>query len=465
MLKSVEPDISQSGASPAGDRARPAGLIARTIAQTVLMLVVLAASVAAMDYLVASKPERPPGRDIATVYPIEAQTIVSADHRPIIRLYGQAVAARTVELRPLVAGEVISVSENLRSGARVSVAEPLLEIDGFDYRGALAEARSNLAQTHATIAEINAQIESEDIQRQAAQNQLDIARRDLERARQLNQRGSLTAKQVDERVLVVSQREQAVSQRSSNLAVQQARLDQQEASLERLEWRVEQAERNIENTVLRAPFDAVVRAVAVEVGKNVSGGDIVATLYSGDDLEARFTLTDAQFGRVANDSEPLIGRPVTAIWSVGDQEYRFEGTLVRLGADIVSERGGIEVFAALHQDAEAVTMRPGAFLELTLPDRIYSGSQRVPESAVYGGDRVYAVEDGKLTERIVTVAAYDGTDAIVTGGLSDGEVVMTTRLSNVATGLLVSVRRLDGEDMPTVARQGSDASAPDASGG
>lgn len=437
MLKSVEPDTGTIT-----DTARPAGRwrgVGRGALQFLLMIAVLTGSVIAMNRLIETRPEKSGRPAFRTVYPIEAQTVELADQRPSINVFGQVVAARSVELRSLVAGEIIAVNDDAKAGARVEEGALLVEIDPFNYQGALVEARSNLEQTEAAISEIEARLVAERDQKAASEEQLELARSDLQRATSLRKSGSITQKQLDDRALLVSQREQAVNQRENNLRIEQARLSQQRAAAQRLGWKVTQAERNLKDTRLTAPFSGIVRSETAEIGRMVNSNDVVLSLYADRDLEARFTLTDAQYGRVATDEDPLIGRRIEAVWTVGGIDYAYSGEVVRIAAEIVSDRGGVEIYARLDESDGPVQLRPGAFLEISVPDRKYVAAARLPETALYDSSEVYLVIDEALQSRRVTVAAYDGNDIIVTSGLEDGDRVMVTRLSKVSNGLPVRI--------------------------
>ncbi len=437
MLKKLEPD---AGADIDQQPRRSRVVVfARAFVQFFAMIAVLAGSVYGMNWLIATSPEKPKRPPFRTVYSIAAQTVVLSDHRPAIRVFGQATAERSVELKALVGGEIVAVNPSVRAGARIKKGDRLLEIDTFDYEVALSEANINLAQTKAAVAEIEARLVTEGDQLEIAREQLVLAEKDLERAKSLESSGSVTAKAVEDRMLIVIQRRQSVNQRENNILVAEAQKAQQIAALERLEWKVKQARRKLDDTVLRAPFDSIVRSTAAEVGKTVSTNEVLFSIYSADSLEARFTVTDAQFGRITADTEPLIGRPVSAIWTTGGTDHVFSGNVVRIGSDIVSDRGGIEVFAKLDTPQTGMKMRPGAFLEITVADRLYRNTALIPESAVYDSKTVYAVIDGKLEQRSVTILAYDGQNVIVSGDVRDGDVIMTTRLSEVAPGLAVAV--------------------------
>ncbi len=445
LTDSYDVEIVREPAQPPSRVLRWIGKSILALLQAVLSIAILAGAYMVAQRLIEQAPEARKRPAFKTVYTVETVDAVVADNQPTFTVYGQTAAARTVDLRALVAGEIIAINDNLRAGNRVEQGAVLVGIDRFAYEGALAEANSNLAESRARISENTALIAAEEDKREPLAEQLALARADLDRMTQLQNNGSGTQQQLEARSLVVSQRQAALDQIDNAVAVQRSRLAQLEASLERLQWRVEQAQRNLTSTELTAPFSGIVRESSAEIGRNVSANDVVVSLYAADSLEVRFTLSDAQYGRLASSETGLIGREVEAIWTVGGRDYTFPGTIDRLGADIASNRGGVEVFARLDQSTADITLRPGAFVEVSVPDRVFSGTIAIPDTAVYGTDRVYTEVDGVLIENIVEIAVYDGDKALVSSGLNEGDKVLTTRITEVSPGL--SVRR-EGDPAP-----------------
>ncbi len=415
------------------------------IVQAVLMVAILWGAYNATLRMIDEKPEPRKRRAFKTVYTVETVTAQKKDYRPRFVSYGQTVAARTVELRSLVSGEIIAISPNLSAGAHVNRGDELLKIDEFRFQGALSEARANLIEAEARIAENEAQIALEQSRLKAAQEQTKFAVDDLERIEKLIARKTATMQQMDARKLVVSQRNQAVALARDTIKVQQARLAQLKATISRLDWKVKEAQRNLESTSLKAPFSGVVRSSAAEIGRAITANDVVVSLYEEGSLEVRFTLTDAQYGRLQTAAGGLLSRQVEVIWSVGGRDWKYEATIDRLGAEITSNRGGVEVFATVAQTSNAVTIRPGAFVEVRVPDRQFAGVISVPDTALYDNDTVYIAVDGKLEERKVDIAAFEGETALVTSGLNAGDEVLTTRITEVSAGL--NVRR-EGDPAP-----------------
>ena len=415
----------------------------RPLAQFALMALVLAGAWVAMDRLAASKKERTPRAFAPLVYTVETKTAERADNRPDIRLYGQVDTGRNVDLRTAVSGDVVEIHPDLVAGLRVAQGTVLLRIDPFAYEGALVEARANLASTRAAIAEIDARLASEREQLEAADAQLQLGRADLERAVSLAESGALTDKEVDARRLILSQREQASSQRRNNILIAEAQRTQQEANAERLEWKVREAERKLQDTAIVAPFDGIISEESIETGRSVNANEVVASIYDDTALDVKFTLTNAQYGRMATDADPLIGRDVKLSWSVGGIDYIWPATIDRIGARVTAERGGVEVYARIGEADNPVQLRPGAFVSLTVPDRIWPQTFRLPETALRDSDHVFLVVDGKLERRDVRLIAWDGENAILDGDLNEGDTVLVTRLTEATEG--VSVREPSAE--------------------
>ncbi|MFD0917056.1 efflux RND transporter periplasmic adaptor subunit [Pseudahrensia aquimaris] len=434
--------------------------IARSVGQAIFMVLIIAGSVMVMNRIIDSKPPTKSRPSFKSAYTVDLFTASAADNQPTFVSYGQVAAARTVELRSLVSGEIVAVNAKLRAGETIAKGETLVEIDSFEYKGALAEAQSNLLEAKSRITENEARIQLENSKLESLQEQLAFAQADLDRITRLRQRGQSTEQQREARQLVVSQRRQASALAQDTIKVEQARLAQLQASLQRLEWKVEQAQRNLDSTKLVAPFTAIVRSAAADVGRLVSANDVVVSLYEEGTLETRFTLTDEQYGRLQTGQDGLLGRVVDVTWTVGGKSYVWPATIDRLGAEIASSRGGVEVYAQVGDADNAVALRPGAFVEVTVPDVTFSDSYRVPVTAIYGSDTVYVAVDGKLEERKVDVAAYEGEDAIIATGVNEGDQILTTRITEVSAGL--AVRTEEEANAPQPPRE---EGAPSADGG
>ena len=425
---------------------RIVGGSAVALLQASLMIAILIGSYFIAQRMIADKPEPRKRPAFQTVYTVDTVKPVAQDRQPVFTAYGQTIAARSVELRSLVSGEIVAVNPNLRAGAQVAKGGTLVEIDEFEYRGALAEAQANLAEARARVTENEAQVALERSKLGSAGEQLELAQADLDRATSLRKRNAVTQQQVEARKLIVSQREQALAISRDMITVQEARVQQMSATIDRLQWRVEQAQRNLNSTVLKAPFNGIVRTSTAEIGRAITANDVVVSMYEAGSLEVTFTLTDAQYGRLQTSGAGLTDRKVELAWIVGGKEYTFPAAIDRIGAEIISNRGGVEVIARLDGITNDVTLRPGAFVEVRVPDVVFKNTFTIPDTAIYGTNTVYTLVDGKLVEITVAVAAFEGEQVLISSGLKPGDEVLTTRITEVSAGL--NVRR-EGDPVET----------------
>lgn len=415
----------------------------KTIISSLLALAIIAGGVLIMQRLIAGRPEAPQRPQVERQVPVQTQNVERATHSPRISVFGEVVAGRLIELRALVAGEITAVHPDLEAGRRIEETAALVEIDRFAYEGAVIEAQANLAEAGARITELEARVRLETDQLARAVEQVDFAQRDIDRATQLLDSGSLTDRDLDERRFTLSQRLQSVEQSEANLAIQEAALAQQQAAIARLEWRLAQAQRDLERTVLQAPFTGVVRSESAEPGRLISVNDVLATLYDDSALNVRFTLSDSQFGRLAGEEEPLIGRPLDVTWSTGGQDIQIAGTIDRLDADITAASGGVALFGRIDTNDIMANLRPGAFVSVSLADQAFANTIRVPETALYNSDHVFIVVEDRLQRRDVELVAWDGADVLVRpaeGTALNGLEVVTSRMTDAGDG--IAIRRV-----------------------
>lgn len=402
-----------------------------------LPIAVLAAAFAGYSWLKATKPKPPKRAQAEKVWAIESVPVRLGDYRPMLKLYGETVAGRQVQLRALVAGEVVKTNAAMREGAVIERGTELLRIDPFDYEGAVTEAKAQLGEAQGRLAEFQASLDADAAVLTFERRQLALAIKDLKRAQPLANRGAVSKKLVDDRALIVTQRRQAVTARENNQRVWKAKIAQQKAVIDRLKWKLRQAERRLAQTSLKAPFGAYVTEVGAEVGKVLSVNDQVAKLVDRGWIEARFVLSDLQYGRLIAGNESLVGRDVSVRWRVGDRPLSYKAVVERVGATIAATSGGVEIYARLRDPLTPQPIRPGAFVEIAMADKLYRDVVRLPATAIYDGNTIYVVENGRLKPRKVKVISTTPDGVLVSGDLKAGDHVMRTRLSAPGEGLKV----------------------------
>jgi RND family efflux transporter MFP subunit len=415
--------------------------LVRRLLKPLLPVAAIAVGFGGFVYLAQTRATPQPAEPAPQVWPVETVTVALEDRQPILELYGEIVAGRRADIRAAVAGDVARVADGFRDGALVGQGDLLLEIDPFDYRAALDERRAELAEAEARLAELRARKALEEASLAREREILELAARETERRENLAQRGAVSAQALDDSREDLLRVRQAVAMSENTVAAEAARIAQQQAVIERLRVRVGMAERDLARTAIAAPFTGLLGETAVELGQRVGVNEAVAELVDPTRLEARFQLSEAQYGRLLACRDGLVGRSATVVWQVGATGIAFDATVERVDASIRMDTGGVAVFARLAGLTPETPLRPGAFAQIRLPDCGYEDVVSLPASAMFGDDRVFVVDaDGRLAERRVEPAATVGDTVLVRGGLSEGERVVTSRFTEARPGDAVEVR-------------------------
>ncbi len=412
----------------------------RRVLLVLVPIVLLAAGAVGASYLIRTKPRVEPAPPTERVWTVNSVPVHLSDVQPDIRLFGKIFAARQVQVRALVPGQVVELHPNLVEGGLVRRGEVILAIDEFEYRSALKESEARLAEARARIVEREAKRNAETQALKRDREILAVLARDLKRASELRKRGNISIQSLDQKRLELSRQQRAIVLRRNGIDAEAARLEQEKATIERLDVAVQRARYDLQRTRLRAPFDGVFRNVTAQAGKRLGIADSVGNLIDTGRLEARFHISDAQYGRLTSTDRGVIGRPARAIWRVGQRKLVLKAVIARVGAQIDAASGGVELFARIDDREAALSLRPGAFVEVHIPDRVYPDVARVPETVLHPGNVVYGVENGRLVVRRAEIVGRVGNDVLLRGELTEGEPLVTTQSVTIAPGLRVELR-------------------------
>ena len=409
----------------------------RIAPKVLLPVLLIAASLVGASYLRATKPEVVPAAEAEPIWAVRAATVERRDHRPVLDLYGELVASREVVIRPKVAGEVVEASGNLLEGGRFAEGETMLRIDPFDYRSAIDDLQAQIAEATARRVELSANRTTEEMMLELDREQLALVGRDVERFERLSGSRAASEKTLDDAKIALSRQTGAVSQREQAIVMLNARLAQQDAVIDRLAVAAKRAERDLDDTVVEAPFAGVVAEVTAQVGRQLGANDPIATLIDDRALEIAFQLSDTDFGRLWQSG--LIGREVTGRWKLGNTIFTLPARIARVLPAIDPASGGVTVHATIDGDHLDVPLRPGAFIEVEMEDRLYEDVVDLPASALFGEDTIYVIEEDRLKAVTVDLVSARGERVLIATDLVDGTAVLTSRLAEVGSGLRVEV--------------------------
>lgn len=405
------------------------------LVRRILPLLILAAGVIGFLILRATAPESPPMAVGERVWRVNTETVTPATLAPSLSLYGHVTTPRTANLRAAVEADVLETPGE--EGRRVEAGQVLVRLDDREI-GLL------VTQREADVADIRAQISAERLRnardREALKHDealLEIAWRNVERAQDLLSRNLGSQSALDEARRAHELQALAVNARRLALEDFQARLAQLEARARRAEALLEDARLDLERTRVRAPFAGRVSRLAVAPGDRVRIGDPLATLFDADALEVRARIPALYLPVVRRGLDA--GEPLSARGEIDGEHVVLE--LSRLAGEAPATGAGVEGLFRITEGGEHAPLGRFLTVHLRLPEA--ADVVALPFEALYGIDRVYRIEEGRM--RAITVERRgewlddNGRERVLVYSpeIRDGDRLVTTRLPNALDGLRV----------------------------
>lgn len=197
------------------------------------------------------------------------------------------------------------------NGQSVKKGDVIARLDDGDYRLALQAAKDKLATQKSTIARIARQTEAAQAQVQQAAAQIEAAKADAVRAandysRATQMQADFVAKsKLDQTKADRDRTEAAVKGADAALIAAKANVDvlaaqkrEAESLAAELSTAVDRAQRDLDFTVIHAPFDGVVGNKAVEAGAYVGPGTRVAALVPLQSVRIDANFKETQLAHV-----------------------------------------------------------------------------------------------------------------------------------------------------------------------
>ena len=161
-------------------------------------------------------------------------------------------------------------------------------------------------------------------------------------------------------------------------------------------------------------------------------------------MEVRFSISKSQYGRLLEDENEILGRAIEVRWTVGQKDLIFDASISRVGAEITSNTGGVNIFATIEMDKEQETpLRPGAFVRLRMPDKTYVSVIRIPETAVFNDEYIYIVKDQRLKKVGIAISGYDQSNVLIKPTeelmIQNGDLIVTNQLREAGEGVKVDI--------------------------
>jgi RND family efflux transporter MFP subunit len=326
------------------------------------------------------------------------------DYRPIITGFGEVKPVHEIGLTSEISGRVTQLSNAFRTGQIVFKGKVLAQIDPTNYEQALAQAQSSLEEAKLAL---------------------------LEEERQSKQ------------VLSEWKRSGVKGKPASELVLRKPQLAFAQAKLKSAEANVKKEKRDLDNTLIRAPFNSLIVTRDIQPGSVIQTGTKIATLYSTDKVEIRVPLSDTQWIQLMSGHNDIKNQSVTIASSTG--EGKWKGVIDRVEKHLSNDTRQRAVILSVSKPFEQeIGLFPGSFVQAHIEGAVVNNLWELPASSIsQKGDIWFVGSNGQLNSAKVK-RFFDIEDSTYVypkdgQGFATNKII-TRPLSHFRKGMLVRIK-------------------------
>ncbi|WP_339614738.1 efflux RND transporter periplasmic adaptor subunit [uncultured Gilvimarinus sp.] len=388
------------------------------------VVILLAAIVIAIALASMRKPpphkEAKEGVALVNVQPLQTQAIQLQ-----VLSRGLVQPRYSTELVAQVSGEIVALDEAFVRGGIIKKGEVLAQIDPTNYEVQLEEARAGLASATAAL--------------ELEQAQGEVARVEWEG--------------------ISDHPAPALGLRKPQLKQAQAQVAASQAS-------VKQAQKDLERTKIIAPYDALIAERRVSLGTFVNVGSMMGEVLDVSSAEIRLPVANSELQYLVGNG---VGSQVELTGDSMGSNYRWPAKIVRTEGVIDDDTRMSYLVARVsdpyHLNTKSVkSEQPGAqtdlafgsFVVANIVGRELENAVRIPRNLIKNGT-LPVYHEGKLQLKPVTVLRHIGGESVVTDGVGNGDLLVTTSLEYPVVGM--ALKRFD--DQAEEAAEPADTPKPD----
>ncbi|ALO36128.1 hemolysin D [Colwellia sp. MT41] len=390
-------------------------------------VIIIIATITLMIVILTNPPTNQRTKPSKAAQMTVATTILAPQtYQVIVHSFGTVKPRTQSVLFAQVSGQINHVSKQFRAGGFFEQGDILLQLDDRDHRAEVKIAQASLMTAKQNLLEEGARVKQ--------------AQADWQRLGQGKAPNALVLRQ--------PQFEAATAQVLSAEAL----LDKVKLSLER--------------TKIVAPYAGRILKKNVDIGQVISSNSQLADIFAVDYVEIRLpiknkdlplmklpeeyrhvhqssaaiTNTDANIDD--NNTSSMISNVIISSDLMGKQVW--QGHIVRTESAIDEMTQQLYVVAQIIRPYDSdynqgAQIKIGQYVTAKITGRKVKNALVIPSSAIYQGSYVYIVKDGLLMRKEIQLGWQNGTEAIVSQGLSAGDELVLTPLGQVSSGTPVAI--------------------------
>lgn len=373
----------------------------------ILPIGIIIGSILIAAVIIMAKPDIE--QEVQNTKPLQVRvmTAVKKEIQMTVKSQGSVRAKTESEIVAQVSGVIQSISPSFVAGGFFKIGDLLVKLDDRDYQYRYTQAQHKVAQ-----AELALQLEEQ---------QADIAKNEW---RQMNE--------VDPPALV---------SREPQLAEARASLESARAGL----W---QAQLDLDRTKIRAPFSGRVKTKNVDIGRYVTPGMSLATIYSIDVAEIRLPIADKELKYLSlpfdfrNQSDATQGPEAILRGDFAGENREWLGTLSHIEGEFDPRSRMIHAVARVidpYSENYEAPLTVGMYVHAEIIGKKVEGLIEIPRVALRNQNQVLIIDkENKIHFRNAEIFRIDGEKVYISDGIEDNELICVSQPKTVVDGMQVT---------------------------
>jgi len=364
---------------------------------------------------------------------------------PIATGYGTVQAAQTWKAISQVSARIVEVHENLGNGTFVKKGDVLVRLDPID-------SELNLAQAQVKLTELEVSEKNTQASLVIEQRNLVLAEKEFKRLKSLSRKGTTSKSSADAAERSMLSNRSIVQNYKNSLALLPTQKKLQQSQ-------IAQAQRDLDNTVIKAPFDMNISGLQIETNQYVSKGQQMFEGSSIDSVEivtyvALSELRTLFFQRddIATDIESLAGdlasiakfSPTVYLDMGNEKQASWKANFLRFSDEIDTQTRTMGIVIEVEHPLKKVIpgIRPplskGMFVEVAIAGQVQKAVISVPRIAVHKNSVYIMTEENRLKIQPIKILYNQAGKSVIKQGLKGDERLVLSDLIPAIDDMLLN---------------------------
>lgn len=382
----------------------------KIILSIIISILIIIAGIFGISMLKKYRPQPKKKASVRTLKTINILNVEKSSSRSFVNAFATAEPAQNTTLVSEVAGTVIEVSDKFKIGGVFKKGESLLKIDSTNYKLALSDANSKLK---------DAQLLYEQELARSSKARRDW--KDVGRGKQ-----------------------------ASSLTLRIPHLESAKAKVELSKVAIEKAQKDLEKTIIVAPYDCRINRIQTNLGAYIAPGVPMALINSLNDIEIKIPLSQddlAKIGISANFSKHdneinNINKNLEVVLTSKNKSWQGQILWTSGSFDAVTR-----ITYAITKVENSKGLAPGTPLKVKILGEKVNNIFKIPTKSIYSLDEIIIVKPKNDGSNIAQLYLQKfkgftlGDEIIVKEGLKEGDIICVSPLNYVVNGMKVKIAK------------------------